>query len=188
MNLNVTTGDGIAIALAALASMEAVAYVAHRWVMHGLMWGLHRSHHAPRSGVFEANDWFAVMGAAPAIALISAGTWLGFGSALLWLGIGITGYGVVYFGFHDVIVHRRVPVSWVPRSRYMKRIVQAHRLHHVVETRAGTVSFGFIYAPPVRDLLATLERNGGGRLRAATSENSKVRREMAPETASGGHG
>ena len=61
----------------------------------------------------------------------------------------------------------------------MKRIVQAHRLHHVVETKAGTVSFGFIYAPPVRDLLAKLEANGGGRLRAS----SKVRREMAPEPA-----
>ena len=185
MILNVSTGAGVAIALAAIAVMEGVAYVAHRWVMHGFMWGLHRSHHAPRDGVFEANDWFAVMGAAPAIALISAGTWLGFGSALMWLGIGITGYGLIYFGFHDIIVHRRVPLSWVPRGRYMKRIIQAHRLHHVVETRAGTVSFGFIYAPPVRDLLAKLERNGGGRIRGASS---KVRREMAPEPATGARG
>lgn len=184
MNLNVPTLAGVAIALGALATMEAVAYIAHRWVMHGFMWGLHRSHHAPRSGVFEANDWFAVMGAAPAIALIYAGTIGGWGSALMWLGVGITGYGTIYFGFHDVIVHRRVPVSWVPRGRYMKRIVQAHRLHHVVETKAGTVSFGFIYAPPVRDLLARLERDGGGTLRAS----SKVRREMAPEPASGARG
>ena len=173
--MNVTSGEGVAIALAALAGMEAVAYVAHRWVMHGFLWGLHRSHHEPRRGVFERNDWFAVMGAAPAILLIWAGTLGGFGSALTWLGVGITGYGVIYFGFHDVIVHRRFPVSWVPRGRYMKRIVQAHRLHHVVETRAGTVSFGFIYAPPVRELLAILEARGGGRIRAS----SKVRNEMA---------
>ncbi len=180
MNLDVTTGAGIAIALAALAAMEGVAYVAHRWVMHGFLWGLHRSHHEPRAGLLEGNDWFAVMGAAPAILLIWAGTLGGFGSALMWLGVGITGYGTIYFGFHDVIVHRRVPVSWVPRGRWMKRIVQAHRLHHVVETKAGTVSFGFIYAPPVRDLLAKLEANGGGRLRSS----SKVRREMAPVPAS----
>ena len=189
MSINVTTGEGIAVALAAIAAMEGVAYVAHRWIMHGFMWGLHRSHHEPRSGLLEANDWFAVMGAAPAIALIFAGSVLGFGSALMWLGIGITGYGVIYFGFHDVIVHRRVPVSWVPRSRYMKRIVQAHRLHHVVETKAGTVSFGFIYAPPVRELLAKLEANGGGRIRSSQGKaGSKVRREMAPEPASGGRG
>ena len=178
MNLNVPTSGGIVVALAALATMEGVAYVAHRWVMHGFMWGLHRSHHEPRDGVLEANDWFAVMGAAPAIALIFAGTVLGFGSALLWVGIGVTAYGVIYFGFHDIIVHRRVPVSWVPRGRYMKRIVQAHRLHHVVETKAGTVSFGFVYAPPVRELLAKLETNGGGRIRAAQA-GSKVQREMA---------
>lgn len=179
MQLNVTLGQGIAVAVFALAAMEGVAYVAHRWVMHGFLWRLHRSHHEPRAGVLEGNDWFAVMGAVPAIGLIFAGTVLGWGAALMWLGIGVTGYGMIYFGFHDVIVHRRVPVSWVPRSRYMKRIVQAHRLHHVVETRAGTVSFGFIYAPPVRDLLATLEARGGGRIRAS----SKVRTEMAPVAA-----
>ena len=185
MNLNVTTGEGIAIALAALAAMEGVAYVAHRWVMHGFLWGLHRSHHEPHDRLLEINDWFAVMGAVPAIALISAGTWLGFGTVLMWLGVGITGYGMIYFGFHDIIVHRRLAVGWVPRSRYMKRIVQAHRLHHVVETKAGTVSFGFIYAPPVRDLLAKLERNGGGRLRQASST---VRRAMVPEPASDARG
>lgn len=185
MALDISTGEGIAVALAALAVMEGVAYVAHRWVMHGFMWGLHRSHHEPRRGMFEANDWFAVMGAAPAILMIYAGTIGGLSNAWLWLGIGITGYGIIYFGFHDVIVHRRVPVSWVPRGRYMKRIVQAHRLHHVVETKAGTVSFGFIYAPPVRELLAKLERNGGGRIREASS---KVRREIVPEPATSGRG
>jgi beta-carotene 3-hydroxylase len=61
--------------------------------------------------------------------------------------IGIAAYGAIYFGFHDVIVHRRVRHRHVPRSRYMKRIVQAHRLHHAVATRRGTVSFGFLWAP-----------------------------------------
>jgi beta-carotene 3-hydroxylase len=183
MAFNVSVGEGIAIALGAVAAMEGAAYVGHRWVMHGFMWSLHRSHHEPRRGIFEANDWFAVFGAVPAIALIYAGTALGWGNWLMWLGVGITGYGAIYFGFHDIIVHRRVPVSWVPRGRYMKRIVQAHRLHHVVETKAGTVSFGFIYAPPIRDLLAKLEVTGGGRLRAS----SKVRREMA-EPASAANG
>ncbi|MGI4878126.1 MAG: sterol desaturase family protein, partial [Janthinobacterium lividum] len=149
-----TPVEGAGLALVTVAAMELVAYVTHRWIMHGWLWSLHRSHHEPRAGRFERNDWFAVMGALPAIAMIYAGTIGGYGNAWMWLGIGMSGYGLVYAGFHDVIVHRRVPVSWVPRSRYMKRIVQAHRLHHVVETRIGAVSFGFVYAPPVRDLLA----------------------------------
>jgi beta-carotene 3-hydroxylase len=40
----------------------------------------------------------------------------------------------------------------------MKRIIQAHRLHHVVETKEGTVSFGFLVAPKPEDLKAELKR------------------------------
>ena len=174
MNFDVSWQVGIALALVTVVAMEGVAYVAHRWVMHGFMWWLHKSHHEPRTGVFEANDWFAVLGALPAIAMIFAGSQLGFGTGWMWIGIGVTVYGVIYFGFHDIIVHRRKEIGWVPRGRWMKRIVQAHRLHHVVETKAGTVSYGFIYAPPVRVLKAQLEADGRGRKRSG----AKVR-EMA---------
>jgi beta-carotene 3-hydroxylase len=53
----------------------------------------------------------------------------------------------------------------------MKRIVQAHRLHHAVETRRGTVSFGFLWAPRPDTLKAELNRRaraGIRRPRAAT--------------------
>ena len=40
----------------------------------------------------------------------------------------------------------------------MKRIVQAHRLHHAVETKHGTVSFGFLWAPRPDALKAELNR------------------------------
>lgn len=164
---------GLGLFLLALAAMEGVAYVAHRWVMHGFLWSLHKSHHEPRAGTFEKNDWFAVMGALPAIALIVWGSLNGFNAAW-WIGMGITAYGAIYFGFHDVLVHRRMKHGWNPRSKYLKRIVQAHRLHHAVESKAGTVSFGFLIAPPVRQLLAELESRGVGKIRAS----SKVR-EMA---------
>lgn len=164
---------GILFFTGALAAMEGVAYVAHRWVMHGFLWNLHKSHHEPRSGMFERNDWFAVMGAVPAIILIVWGSLEGFNAAW-WVGMGITAYGAIYFGFHDILVHRRVRHGWNPQSPYLKRIVQAHRLHHVVESKAGTVSFGFLIAPPVRTLLAQLESNGKGRLRSS----AKTRREM----------
>ena len=56
---------GIAIFLGTLAGMEGVAYVAHKYVMHGFLWSLHESHHRPRAGVFEKNDWFAAIFALP---------------------------------------------------------------------------------------------------------------------------
>ncbi len=45
--------------------------------------------------------------------------------------------------------------------RYMKRIVQAHRMHHAVAEKHGAVSFGFLWAPPAQVLKAQLGRRGG---------------------------
>jgi beta-carotene 3-hydroxylase len=152
--------------LATVLGMEGVAYAAHRWVMHGPGWFLHESHHRPRTGRFELNDLYAAIFAIPSIVLIFGGVQLGWGAWATWVGAGIAAYGAIYFGFHDVIVHRRVPHRYVPRSRYMKRIVQAHRLHHAVETKEGTVSFGFLWAPPPEALKAELKRRARAGLRA----------------------
>jgi beta-carotene 3-hydroxylase len=158
---------GIALFVLTIAAMEGVAYAAHRWVMHGrLGWWLHESHHRARTGTFERNDFYAVIFALPSIALIYAGVQGNWGAGATWIGAGIAAYGAIYFGFHDVIVHHRIAHRIVPRSNYFKRIVQAHRIHHAVETRKGTVSFGFIYAPPVERLKAALSSNGLSGLRA----------------------
>jgi len=81
------------------------------------------------------------------------------GLSATWIGAVIAAYGAIYFGFHDVIVHRRIAHRYVPRSNYMKRIVQAHRIHHAVTTKHGTVSFGFLWAPAPRGLKARLKSN-----------------------------
>jgi beta-carotene 3-hydroxylase len=142
----------ITIMLACLVGMEAFAFYSHKYVMHGFMWSWHKSHHTPRVGVFEKNDLFAFYFALPSVVLI----WLGNAghSRLLWAGIGIALYGLVYFIFHDVIVHRRIRTGYIPKSAYMKRIVEAHWVHHSTTGKENSVSFGFIYAPPVKELLA----------------------------------
>ncbi len=153
-------GLGILLFLLTLALMEGWAYVAHRWIMHGPGWFLHKSHHAPRTGFWEANDWYFVIFAAPSIALLVLGTSGTWGAWAIWVGAGIAAYGAIYLGFHDIIVHQRWPNRYVARSAYMKRIVQAHRLHHVVETKEGTVSFGFLIAPKPEVLKARLKASG----------------------------
>ncbi len=158
---------GLALFLAMLAFMEGFAYVVHRWVMHGrLGWVLHASHHRARKGRFELNDLYGAIFALPSIVLLYGGLQMGWGDWATWGGAGIAGYGAIYFGFHDIIVHRRLEHRVVPRSTYFKRIVQAHRLHHAIESREGTVSFGFIYAPPVEELKRQLAVGSGGRVRA----------------------
>jgi beta-carotene 3-hydroxylase len=102
----------------------------------------------------------------PSFVLILGGAQLGWWPGCTWIGAGIAAYGAIYFGFHDVIVHRRIPTRYLPKSAYMKRIVQAHRLHHVVETKRGTVSFGFLVAPRPDALKAELKRRAAGRIRS----------------------
>jgi beta-carotene 3-hydroxylase len=149
---------GLLLFLATVAAMEGVAYAAHRWVMHGPGWFLHASHHRSRTAMFEANDWYAAIFAIPSILLFLWGIGLGHGAGYAWVGGGIAAYGAIYFGFHDVIVHKRIAHRYMPRSTYMKRIVQAHRIHHAVETRGGAVSFGFLWAPGPGALKARLKR------------------------------
>jgi len=162
---------GLALFLATITAMEGSAYVMHRWVMHGrLGWVLHASHHRARAGMFELNDLYGAIFAVPSIVLLYGGVQADWGDWATWVGAGIAGYGAIYFGFHDVIVHRRVAHRIVPRSTYFKRIVQAHRLHHAVESREGTVSFGFIYAPPIDELKRRLVASEGARIRTPRGE------------------
>ena len=149
---------GTALLVATVIGMEGFAYVAHRWVMHGFGWFLHESHHRPRTGNWELNDLYAVIFAVPSIVLLLGGIRLGWWPGCAWIGAGIAAYGAIYFGFHDIIVHQRLPARLVPRSTYLRRIVQAHRLHHVVATREGSVSFGFLVAPRPAALKAELAR------------------------------
>lgn len=166
---------GLALFVLTVMAMEVVAYVMHRWVMHGPGWFLHASHHAPRTGNWELNDWYFVIFATPSITLLFGNAFFGFPAWGAWVGGGIAAYGAIYLGFHDVIVHRRLETGYVPRSRYMKRIVQAHRLHHIVETKHGTVSFGFLWAPKPEALKTELQRRALAGVRTAGTQDASGR-------------
>ncbi|MEO1102194.1 MAG: sterol desaturase family protein [Pseudomonadota bacterium] len=162
------------VVLVTVLFMEVVAYTVHRYVMHGpLGWGWHRSHHEETEGLFERNDLYAV------VFTVLSGALIAFGMAGVWplrqVGIGLMVYGILYFVVHDGLVHHRWPFRMVPRSGYLKRLVQAHKLHHAVDGRDGCVSFGFLYAPPVQALRAKLKENGAARSRRVRqAEGAKV--------------
>ncbi len=160
-----TTAAGLILFLATVLGMEVAAYVTHRWVMHGPGWFLHESHHREREGRFELNDLYALIFATPSVILLLGGVQLGWGDWATWVGAGIAAYGAIYFGFHDVIVHQRIRHRYVARSTYMKRIVQAHRLHHATTGKHGAVSFGFIWAPPADKLKRQLAMSQQAALR-----------------------
>lgn len=48
------------IIMVAFCSMEVVAWITHKFVMHGLLWRWHKDHHKKESsGFFEHNDFFS---------------------------------------------------------------------------------------------------------------------------------
>jgi beta-carotene 3-hydroxylase len=139
-----------AIVAISVIAMEWIAWASHKYVMHGWGWAWHRSHHEPQRRGLERNDLYAIVFAAISIALIALGNrgvW-----PLTWVGVGMTVYGFLYFVVHDGLVHERWPFRHAPKSGYLKRLVQAHRLHHAIRSRDSGISFGFLYAPPLARL------------------------------------
>ena len=126
--------------------MEFVAWFTHKYVMHGFLWTWHKSHHSIRKGIFERNDLFALVFSIPAIVLIITGSYFKV-YEIMYIGFGITAYGIFYVIFHDIIVHRRINIKYKATSQYMKRIMNAHYIHHRRHTKEGCEAFGFLYAP-----------------------------------------
>jgi beta-carotene 3-hydroxylase len=93
----------------------------------------------------------------------------------------MTAYGFLYFVAHDGLVHRRWPFHYVPRSGYLKRLYQAHRMHHAVTGREGAVSFGFLYAPPVEELKKALHALHQGPLRQRRPDAATDRPDAAAQ-------
>ena len=145
----------IAYLLGAFIFMEGFAWFMHKYVMHGFGWFLHKSHHEPRHGRFEWNDLYAVIFAAPAIYFM----WLGSPeyNYIFFAGCGITLYGLCYFLFHDILVHRRMNHHVRPGNRYMQRIIRAHKIHHKNMRKENGKAFGFLFALPAYDVKRTDE-------------------------------
>jgi beta-carotene 3-hydroxylase len=63
-----------------------------------------------------------------------------------WIGAGMTFYGICYFIFHDVIVHRRFGHKILLKNKYLSRITRAHKIHHKnIGVKEGE-AFGFLFA------------------------------------------
>ena len=144
--LDVGTIVWVGTAVVAAALMEPWAAFAHGVLWHGPLWSFHESHHVEREGFFEKNDLFAVAHAVPAMALFIGGSLLGdslLANALFGIGIGMTVFGAGYAVVHDGLVHGRLPVRFLLRFRWIKRIHGAHLRHH----ETGGAPFGMFLGP-----------------------------------------
>ncbi|MEQ7799607.1 sterol desaturase family protein [Pedobacter sp. ASV1-7] len=127
--------------------MEGATWLIHKYVMHGLLWGLHRDHHDHSTkGPFENNDFFFVIFALPAIALMYYGS-INHYNYFFYVGLGITLYGMAYFLVHDIFIHQRI--KWLDNTQnpYLLAIRRAHKQHHKHINKENGECFGFLYVP-----------------------------------------
>lgn len=137
----------ILLTVAAFFGMEWVAWATHKYIMHGWLWSWHKSHHHPYDGVFEKNDLFGVVFSIPAAITMYLGLTFPSLNFLFWIGCGITGYGIFYVLFHDILVHRRLKHNMRPKNPYLRRLIRAHKIHHSHTGKDGAEAFGFLFAP-----------------------------------------
>lgn len=123
--------------------MEFVAWFTHKFIMHGFLWWLHRSHHEKREGFFEKNDWFAIIFAIPSWLCIMLGVIYESPVSIL-IGAGMSAYGAAYFLVHDIIVHQRLKWFRNLNSRYIRAVRWAHKMHHKHLGKEDGESFGFL--------------------------------------------
>src|SRR5687767_3320181 len=126
---------------------EFVAWFTHKYIMHGILWVWHKSHHTVHHDVLERNDLFALVFSIPSIWIFYHFTLVDYNPYMVSVGIGIFCYGLFYLIFHDIIVHQRIQWRPAKRSRYLQRMINAHYIHHSKHTREGCEAFGFLYAP-----------------------------------------
>jgi beta-carotene 3-hydroxylase len=126
---------------------EVVAWWMHKFVMHGPGWVLHEDHHKTSGRKLQRNDLYALFFAFCSFMLIYNGLKQGW-KPMAAAGFGVALYGLGYVMFHDIMFHRRFKgIRFKPKSTYMKRIIDNHRVHHGTVTRSGATSFGFLWAP-----------------------------------------
>ena len=135
-----------AIAITAFLFWELVAWITHKYVMHGFLWSWHRSHHTKHHHTLERNDLFALVFSIPALGLFYYGGMISPNPYVIAFAIGITCYGLFYFIFHDVIVHQRIAWRISRKSKYLQRMINAHYIHHSRRTKEGCEAFGFLFA------------------------------------------
>lgn len=136
-----------AITLVTFMFMEAITWLTHKYVMHGFLWFLHEDHHQPRyNSVFEKNDWFFVIFAAPSIALFYFGINPEL-NILFFIGLGILFYGIAYFLVHDVLIHQRFKWFKKTKNKYLIALRKAHKVHHKHLDKFDGECFGMLYVP-----------------------------------------
>ena len=137
----------IIIVVLTFCVMECVTWLTHKYIMHGLLWNLHEDHHNKQPHFFEKNDYFFVIFAVVAMTFFAIGTYLPAWEFLIFIGIGITLYGMGYFLVHDILIHQRFKLFSRTSNVYFRALRKAHKIHHKHLGKEEGECFGMLFVP-----------------------------------------
>ncbi|MFM9060608.1 MAG: fatty acid hydroxylase [Bacteroidota bacterium] len=126
--------------------MEIVGWAIHKYLRHGPLWFIHRTHHRPSGHGLEWNDLFSLV-------FGGWGVFLLLGALEPWqpwrmgAGVGVCLYGLFYFVLHDAWVHRRWVLPKPFDSVYLQAMIRAHRAHHAGLNAKPSESYGLWLFP-----------------------------------------
>ena len=136
----------LAITILTFFFMEFVAWFTHKYIMHGFLWKIHLDHHqVDKNKKMQKNDYFFLIFALPSIAFIIVGSISS--NFLFFVGIGIAFYGCAYFIVHEIIIHQRIKIFRNTKSKYIRAIKRAHKIHHKNTEKEDGESFGMLIVP-----------------------------------------
>lgn len=137
----------IIVLLATFFAMEGVAWMAHKYLMHGFLWFLHEDHHTKTPGALEKNDTFFLIFAIPSWLGIMLGLMNGSGVSVAF-GAGIALYGLAYALVHEVFIHQRLPFFKRTNFIYWEAVRLAHKMHHRHLGKHDGENFGMLWVHP----------------------------------------
>ena len=132
--------------IATFVIMEFMAWFIHKYIMHGILWSLHRDHHhKDHNSWFERNDAFFLFFAGLSMFFLM------LAKNYFWLatpiGLGILAYGIAYFVVHDIFIHQRFKWLRTIDNAYARGLRRAHKIHHKHLGKEKGENFGMLIVP-----------------------------------------
>ncbi|MCL4113659.1 UNVERIFIED_CONTAM: hypothetical protein GTU68_025954 [Idotea baltica] len=138
----------LGIVLTAFLIMECITWFVHKYIMHGFLWILHRDHHnKDHDHALERNDAFFLIFGIPGFLLCLYGSQQGLDAPYLWIGLGVTLYGLAYLLVHDIFIHQRMHLFRNSKNPYLLALRRAHKIHHKHLGKEDGECFGMLWVP-----------------------------------------
>lgn len=141
-----STLHNVSLVVITTLMMEIISWILHKYLFHGPLWFIHQTHHnRTLHQKLEFNDVFSLMFTLISILSIWKG-WYTPSDVYLYIGLGITLYGLIYFIVHDGLIHQRYPLwNTKPSNGYLRQVQRAHQRHHTYPNKAPSEEFGLFF-------------------------------------------